>query len=364
LFVRSLRNVHAVRLGYDPDRVMYVDLRLRGVKLDSAAKVSLRERVAERAATIPGVERAARGVTVPYYMTWNDDLFVQGIDSVSRLGEFSLQAAAPGFFETMGTRVLRGRGITPEDRAGAPPVIIVSQSMARALWRGQDALGKCIRVSADTAPCRTVVGVVEDIRSGKLDQPADMTYYMPITQFAVTQGGVFVRTRRSAESQTAAVRRELQRLMPGAAYIAITPMNEVLEPVLRSWKLGATMFSVFGGVALLLAAIGLYSVIAYSVTQRTHELGVRVALGAQARDVIALVVRDGVRVAVVGVIAGAAAAYFAGRWIGPLLFKVSPKDPVVFITVVVTLLVVAVVASWWPALRASRVDPNTALRAD
>jgi ABC-type antimicrobial peptide transport system permease subunit len=242
--------------------------------------------------------------------------------------------------------------------------MVVSYSMARTLWPGQEAIGKCVRVSAADSPCRTVVGIAEDIRIGKLDDAPSMHYYMPIAQFGPTRGGVFVRTRRDAATELAAVRRELQRLMPGAAYLAITPMSEVVEPVMRSWKLGATMFSVFGGVALLLAAIGLYSVIAYNVTQRTHELGVRVALGAQARDVIRLVVREGIRVAIAGVVVGAAIAYYAGRWIGPLLFKVSPKDPVVFTTVVATLLLVAVVASWWPALRASRVDPNSALRAD
>jgi predicted permease len=364
LFVRSLQNVHAVRLGYDADHVMFVDLRLRGLKLDSAGNVTLRNRLAERAAGMPGVEGAARGVTVPYYMTWNDDLFVEGIDSVSKLGTFNLQAVSPGYFETMGTRILRGRGVTAEDRAGTPPVMIVSQSMARALWPNQEAIGKCVRVSADTAPCRTVVGVAENIRSGKLDEPPDMNYYMPITQFGVKGGGVFVRTRQDAASQVQAVRRELQRLMPGAAYVAITPMAEVIEPVMRSWKLGATMFSVFGGLALLLAAIGMYSVIAYNVTQRTHELGVRVALGARSRDVIALVVREGVRVATIGVVAGGAVAWFSGRWVAPLLFGVSPKDPAVLTGVVLTLLAAAVAASWWPALRASRVDPNTALRAD
>jgi predicted permease len=364
LFVRSLRNVHAVRLGYDADRVMFVDLRLRGVTLDSTGNVDLRERLVARAKTIPGVEHASRAVTVPYYMTWNDDLFVQGIDSVSRLGQFSLQAGSPGFFETLGTRIVRGRGITAEDRAGSPAVMVVSQLMARTLWPGQEALGKCIRVSTNTAPCRTVVGIAEDIRTGDLSEQPNMHYYMPIAQFGSTGGGVFVRTRRDAASEMATVRRELQRLMPGAAYVAITPMSEFIEPVMRPWRLGATMFSVFGGVALLLAAIGLYSVIAYNVTQRTHELGVRVALGAQARDVIGLVVREGLRVAVVGVVAGALIAWYAARWVEPLLFRVSPKDPMVYAGVVVTLLAVAVAASWWPALRASRVDPNSALRAD
>jgi putative ABC transport system permease protein len=138
----------------------------------------------------------------------------------------------------------------------------------------------------------------------------------------------------------------------------------VISPQTQSWKLGATMFVAFGGLALVLAAMGLYSVIAYNVAQRTHELGVRVALGAQAWDVVRLVVRDGLRVAGVGIAIGAVAALWASRWIKPLLFNVSPKDPAVFAIVAVTLITVAIAASWIPALRASRVDPSVALRSD
>jgi len=141
-------------------------------------------------------------------------------------------------------------------------------------------------------------------------------------------------------------------------------MATIMSGNTRSWKLGATMFTVFGALALVLAAIGLYSVIAYNVTQRTHEMGVRVALGAQARDVIRLIVREGLTIVLPGIVLGGAIALFAGKWVAPLLFEVSPKDPSVLVSVVVTLVVVAVVASWVPATRASRVDPNEALRAD
>ena len=137
-----------------------------------------------------------------------------------------------------------------------------------------------------------------------------------------------------------------------------------VAPSMRSWRLGATMFAVFGGLALALAAIGLYSVIAYSVAQRAHEMGVRVALGARSVDLVRLIVRDGMRVAVAGVLIGAIAAAVAGRWIAPLLFDVSARDPVVFGAVVIVLFGVALAASWLPALRASRIDPNEALRAD
>jgi len=152
--------------------------------------------------------------------------------------------------------------------------------------------------------------------------------------------------------------------MPGVSYVTVTPMATIMSGNTRSWKLGATMFTVFGALALVLAAIGLYSVIAYNVTQRTHEMGVRVALGAQARDVIRLIVREGLTIVLPGIVLGGAIALFAGKWVAPLLFEVSPKDPSVLVSVVVTLVIVAVVASWVPATRASRVDPNEALRAD
>jgi ABC-type antimicrobial peptide transport system permease subunit len=152
--------------------------------------------------------------------------------------------------------------------------------------------------------------------------------------------------------------------MPGASYVTITPFGEIIGSQKRSWHLGATMFACFGALALVLAAIGLYSVIAYNVAQRTHELGVRRALGAQAADVVRLVVSDGLRLAGVGVAIGVVAAFWAGKWVKPLLFDVSPKDPAVFVFVALALIVVAVAASWIPAMRASRVDANVALRSE
>jgi ABC-type antimicrobial peptide transport system permease subunit len=152
--------------------------------------------------------------------------------------------------------------------------------------------------------------------------------------------------------------------MPGISYVTITPFRDIVSSQRRSWQLGATMFLAFGVLALILAAMGLYSVIAYNVTQRTHEIGVRVALGAQARDVAGLVVSDGLRVTIVGVAIGGAVALWAGRWVKALLFDVSPNDPAVFALVAATLVAAGVAASWLPARRATRVDPNVVLRAD
>jgi predicted permease len=364
VFVRSLFNVQHVRLGFDSDRLLYVEFNWRNMQVDSAQQIALRDQLVERAKTVPGVENAARALSVPFWQTWNRPLYVEGVDPASKLGEVtSLQAGTPELFQTMGTRVLRGRGISRDDRAHAPLTMVVNESMAKRLWPNEDPIGKCVRLDAETAPCRTVVGLAEDIRTNSISEPR-MFYYLSSAQFNPTTGGMFVRTQGSATEKSEAVRRALQPLMPGISYASVTPMSTIMAPRTRSWRLGATMFAVFGGLALGLAAIGLYSVIAYNVTQRTHEMGVRVALGAEGRDVVRLIMREGLMVVVPGVALGMAVALLSGRWLKPLLFDVSPADPAILVSVMVTLIAVAIAASWVPALRAARVNPTEALRAD
>jgi predicted permease len=295
-------------------------------------------------------------------MSWSNDLFRQNRDSIH--GEYLYNTVSPSYFATMGTRILRGRNFTDADRHGAPNVTIVSQAMAHKLWLTTDALGQCLRIGADTTPCSTVVGVAENIVDRNLADPAGQQYYTPVAQYDGSGSGLFVRTHGDATDMVRTVRRQLQRAMPGVSYVAVTPLRKILDGEVRSWDLGATMFALFGALALLLAAVGLYSVIAYNVTQRSHELGVRIALGASARDVLRLVVGSGVRVAAAGILIGAVIALVAGRFIAPLLYRVSPKDPLIYAAAGLTLLAVAVLASLSPALRATHVDPNIALRAD
>jgi predicted permease len=364
LFVRSLRNVRALRLGYDVDPVIVVNGELRGTKLTELQAAELARRLEQRALGIPGVESATRALTVPFWDTWSVGLFVAGVDSVRRLGRFMLQGGSPSFFRTMGTRIIRGRGITAADTKDAPRVMVVSDAMARVLWPGRDAIGQCVRVQADTMPCTTVVGIAENIKARSLTGDAEFHYYMPIEQYQPARANLIIRIRGNASDYVEVVRRALQAEMPGSAYVVAHAMREVIGPQEQSWQAGATMFVAFSGLALMLAAIGLYSVIAFDVAQRTHELGVRIALGAQVRDVLRLVIGAGVRFAIVGVGLGLALALAAGRFIRPLLFDVSAHDPFVLCAVSVLLLGVAVVAGAIPALRATRVDPNVALRAD
>ena len=364
LFVRSLQGISAVDPGYDVDRLVWVEPRLRGTELDSARLKVLQLGLLDRAKQHPGVENATLALTIPFSSTYSDDIYLPGADSASRLGDFIMQGASTGYFAATGTRVLRGRGFTDADDSGAPPVAIVSESMARGLWPGQDAIGQCVKTSESTNPCRTVIGVAEDVKFGGFGNEWQLVYYLPEAQLGGNYYSLFVRVRGDAGAAVPGLRRVLQSMMPGSGYVNLKPLAEVVEPSMRSWQLGATMFATFGGLALLLAALGLYGVIAHSVAQRTHEMGVRIALGARAADVARLVVRESLVIVSVGVAIGIAAAIFAGRWISPLLFDVSYRDPVVLIAVVATLLGVSLLASWIPALRASRVDPGEALRAD
>jgi putative ABC transport system permease protein len=366
LFVRSLNNVQGLRMGYDVNKLAWVGVEERAEKMTDAEKGALRDRLADAARGLQGVENASRAVTVPFWMTWDEGITVPGHDT-AKLNRFSwrIQGATPQYLSTMGTRLLTGRFIESHDQEKSAKVMVVSESMAKYLWPGKNAVGQCVKVGSDTVPCTEVVGVAEDIRADD-DFARDklMYYYRPLPQAQPTGGGLFVRTSGEARKQTEAIRRQLQALMPGSSYVTVTPMSQIMAPTIRSWRLGATMFVAFGGLALVLAAIGLYSVIAYNVAQRTHELGVRVAFGAQVPDVVRLVLSEGLRLSLFGVVIGGAIAFYAAKWVKPLLFNVDARDPAVFGLVIAMLLVVATLATLVPALRAARVDPNVALRSD
>jgi putative ABC transport system permease protein len=365
LFVRSLRNIRNLDLGYDSSGVLYTEVKMRGLVLDSVQSTELRRRLMESATSLPFVEAAARTVTVPFWSSITQDLHVAGIDSVDRLGDFYYHAVSNDYFRTMRTPLVRGRLFSDADTRTAPRVMVVSESMAKKLWPARDALGQCVKVGSDSVPCTEVVGIVRDIKRQSLTNDTGLQYYLPINQLELDiGGGLFVRARGDAAHYSESIRREMQKVMPGASYVTMTPLDDLLGGQMRSWTLGATMFTVFGVLALLVAGVGLYSVIAYNVAQRTMELGVRAALGAQSSDVIRLVVGEGLRVSLLGIALGTIAALGAARFIGPLLFSVSPKDPLVFGGVAVTLVTVAVIASLAPAWRASRVDPSVALRSD
>lgn len=365
LFVQSLRNVRNVRIGFDADSVLEVGLNMRDVRLDSAAKVALRRRLLDAVASVPGATHATLQESTPFRGMSSYPIFVGGVDSTDALGEFDFNTISADYFATMGTRILRGRGITGGDVDGAPRVAVVGQSMANVLWPGQDPIGKCMRVGlTDTVPCTYVVGVAEDIHSQSIEPESKLYfYYMSAAQWRPDLGGLFVRGR-NAKQLIEPLRQRLQQEMPGTSYVTVARLGDYVNAKMRGWIVGATVFTAFGALALVLAAIGLYSMVAYSVTQRRHELGVRLALGAGQSRVVRLVVLEGVRVAAAGVAIGSVIALLAARWIGPLLFDQGPKDPRVFAAAVTTMLVVAAAACLFPAIRASRLDPKSALQAE
>jgi len=365
LFVQSLRNVRNVHIGFDADSVLQVNLNMRDVKLDSAAKVALRLRLLHAVTSVPGVTHATLHESTPFDGMSSWPVFVAGIDSTERLGEFDFNAVSADYFATMGTRILRGRGISSADVEGAPRAAVVGESMAKVLWPGQDPIGKCMRVGLkDTVPCTYVVGVAEDIHSQSIESESKLYYYyLSAAQWQPHVGGLFVRAH-NAKELIEPLRMRLQREMPGTSYVTVGLLGDFVDATMRSWMVGATVFTAFGALALLLAAVGLYSVIAYNVTQRKHELGVRLALGAGRSRVVRLIVMQGVRVAAAGVMLGGGIALLAGHWISPLLFNVAPTDTRVFGVVIATMLIVAAAASMIPAARAARLDPKSALQAE
>ena len=369
LFVRSLGNVRDLHLGYDVDPVLLVRWERRGTPMDSTTRASVRQRLLETALARPDVERGAWVSNVPFGSgTTVLTLAVPGIDSVRRLGRFTYQVVSPDYFATVDTRLVRGRSFDHRDGANAPPAVVVSEAIAAALWPGADPLGRCMKFGwrtprADTMPCHTVIGVVENaVHDPVTDLP--LRYYLSDTQLDIGSTSLLLRLRRDPALVAEDVRRELQAVMPGQSHVAVEPARDMVNAKRRSWQIGATMFVGFGVLALVVAAVGVYGVIAYDVTQRRHELGVRVALGARTGDVIGLVIGNGTRVALAGVALGIGVALLAAPWIEPLLFRQAARDPVTYGLVASTMLLVALVACAVPAIRAARADPTTALRAD
>lgn len=245
---------------------------------------------------------------------------------------------------------------------------IVNQAMAELYWPGEEPIGQCVLVGEEATTCTTVVGVAENTRRRGIVEGTSLQYAVPIGQQPAFLRNRLLVVRPVDGSDPGRVAESVRRAMQGAAadlpYADVRLMSTLLTDQLRPWRMGAVLFSVFGVLALVLAAVGLYGVIAYSVSQRSHELGVRLALGARAADVRAMVLREGLTYAAGGVLLGMLVAALAAPRIGDLLFKTAPRDPLVFGGVAAALLLVAIAASAVPAWRASRVDPATALRAE
>jgi hypothetical protein len=293
---------------------------------------------------------------------------VPGRDTLPRLpgGGPYYFAVSPGAAEALGVRLLEGRLFTDQDRAGSLPVTIVTERMAQALWPGQSPLGRCFHHGDGEAPCSEVIGVVADIHRQGIQEDPFLLYLMPLEQSA---GGrdpdyLFVRTAGPSAPMVESVRRQIQALAPDLPHVSVRPMMEEVSPEMRPWQLGATMFAIFGLLALVTAAVGLYGVLSFAVTQRSREFGIRTALGARPTTILGGVVANGMMMAGLGIVLGLGVALLLGRWVGPLLFETSPYHGGTIAGVAVTVLLISAGASYLPARRAVRVNPIEVMRAE
>jgi predicted permease len=377
LFELSLYRSEHVQLGFEAQHVLRADLRLpRGSGLippkatfDQRTRIvdDLLGRVARGVAAEPWVEQAAVAVGSPFGNSFGVSLKVPGRDSIPQLkgGGPYISAVTSSYFATVGTPLVRGRLFRADEREGTPPVTIVGETMARLLWPGEDPLTKCLIIGNDkTAPCAAVVGVVADVHRSSISESPTMQYYVPLGQEHNFSGPVvMIRPRGDARQQMERARAALSRIS-GVRDVRVEWLESALDPEYAPYRLGATMFGIFGGLALIIAAVGLYSVIAYLVTDRTREIGVRLALGAGSRRIVRDVLASGAATTAAGILVGLIVAFVGASRIEPLLFQVHTPNWPIFGLASVLMLFIALVATWAPARRASRVDPVIALRTD
>lgn len=373
LFVRSLVNVRGLDIGFDKGRLLFGEARYEDGLAPPNAVLDQKMRDAESLLLHqPGIEIVARAGFKPLNSLAFMDFYF-GNDSARSLGPRT-PAASPvsrNFFEATGIRILRGTTFSATESGRSGAEIVLNEAAAQVLWPGRDAVGECIRFDRSTnAECYRVVGVVENVHGMQvIEDQVWAQYYLPLDHMPQAERRWIGRTlivraapggMQAAGSATIAV---LRRAFPGVD-LAVTPMTNDLEPEYRPWKLGALLFSAFGLLALIVALVGIYSSVAYSVGQRTREFGVRIALGARITHILGRVVGTGLRSVVLGVVLGVILSVAAGRVIGSLLYNVKPHDPIVLLVVAVAILTVAALAALIPALRATRVDPVTSLRAE
>lgn len=368
LFVRSLNRVHGLRLGFEPEHVLVANANLTPVRPTTAESDAEYQRMRERVARVPGVVSTALSVGFPFQFSYGTGFSSPGVDSIPDMSGPYISAVSPEYFATMGTRVLRGRGITEADIGGTPRIIVVSELMARTIWPGKEPIGQCLSISTADAPCREVVGIVEDGRQDRVTEPSAQSF-IPLAQaddpsLAVPITSLVIRTSGSAERMVGAVRQAIQSSAADLPFVNLEPMEYLFADQVRPWKLGASLFGLFGALALLLGAVGVYGVLSYAMSQRTHELGVRMTLGAQREQLLAMVVGRGVRIALFGVVIGAGGALLAGKALASLVYGISPYDPLNLVIVGLIMVLVAALASLIPAYRVSRIDPMVALRTE
>jgi len=373
LFVASLWNAEHQDFGIHTGHVAVVRTNLFEIGRPNDNEV-VHRRMQERIARLPVVESTALVANVPmlenvYFLPDVDGKHLEGPVS-SETGLLpSFNGVDPSFFAVMGMRLVAGRLFTDDDnQKGRPPVAVISQSMARNYWPSRSALGGCIYVGGRKKPCTRVVGIVADARLfASLDQPekGPSACYLPIEQSDITSNrALLVRTNVDPDRALASLRREAQAAGPDLPYVSATAFDEVFQGMLRPWRLGSTVFLIFGVLSMLVAAVGLGAVTAYAVVRRTREIGIRSALGAAPNRLVQLVLGRTAAIMASGVVAGLGLAWVSGRILSSQLFGIHAGDLRVLAASALGLLAVGAAAAWLPARRAARVDPVSSLRAE
>jgi predicted permease len=361
-FIRLLR----VPPGFNPEGVVVARTSIPAARYPKVELgKAMYRRVLEGIGTLPGVQAVSAASNLPLADDWGIGFRIEG-DDPSTYYSSSNTWVSNDYFQAMGIQLIAGRGFTDDDREGVTPVIVISQTFAGRFWPGADPIGKRIRWGGWGAEWLTVVGVVADVRVASLDKEPPPSSYMPIFQVPRTRRNLvfIVRTSGDPASLVSAIRDRIHTVDEELPVYDVRTMNNVIAESVEQRRFAMLLISIFAGVALLLASVGLYAVMSNLVAQRTREIGIRVALGARRFDVLKLIVRQGALLTLAGIGLGLVCSFALTRTMESLLFGISARDPLVFIVIPILLTGVALVASLVPARRATRVDPIEALRCE
>jgi putative ABC transport system permease protein len=366
LLVRSFVQLRSVNPGFQPAGILTARVPVSGGRnSDPERRVAFFQQLIARLAALPGVSSVGAVNGVPLSGLGAGSPFaVEGrpASSAEQRPTAIWRSVTPAYFQTMAIPVIAGRTFTDSDNRQSPPAILINQTLARRFWPGASALGGRIAIDQNGGKVAEIVGVVGDVKPARIDGEDWPTIYSPYAQAPMGAMTVTVRTSGAPMALASALLREIHQLDPDQPVAEVRPMEEVVDQAVSGARFNTQLLGVFACVAFLLAAVGIYGVISYDVTERTNEIGIRMALGAQPADVLKLVMGQGARLAVYGIAAGLLGAAALTRLMGAMLFGVSPTDARTFALISFLLVIVALGASYLPSRRAMALDPVTALR--